>query len=417
MPNLIDQNRVANLWTPQDRDMYNRLPIYMAKTQVEFFKKFYRWAKILNGINWSPNMGFTMQGVHKNLPPVNRSQAFPNPISSAPMKDVIQVRESKEQVQVYRHNFESDLFHFLPSFVDFLTDSIDKTNEGIVQQMAVYTDLFYRTAIFHGSDNVWIAGKASGTELTAMPFWKSPTITEAKTAANLQSAVALAKPLTLRELHKIGQVMMNDIGATFFSGDIRADGSDGTALAGKYAFISGMEVWQNFIHDSFLQGQRPLELDIITKGFTGSLFGMFSSTVERFELRIKADGTMPAPELLETNTERFDEGEPKMNPEYVNAPYAVAFVCGGEAYKSLKVGPPPKDFQGMTMKEFANLNWNGKVDTTTNVMVPSLDANGVTVMDTNKRGEYQMLISDIVLGILPTRRRNIVPIIYQRSRI
>jgi len=93
------------------------------------------------------------------------------------------------------------------------------------------------------------------------------------------------------------------------------------------------------------------------------------------------------------------------------------FVVGGEAYKSLKVGPPPKDFQGLSMKEFSNLNWNGKVDTTANVMVPSLDADGNLVMDTNKRGEFQMLISDIVLGILPIRRRNIIPIIYKRNRI
>jgi len=106
-----------------------------------------------------------------------------------------------------------------------------------------------------------------------------------------------------------------------------------------------------------------------------------------------------------------------MNPSYVNAPYAVAFVCGGDAYKNVKVGPPPRDFQGMSMKEFANLDWNGKVSITQNVMVPALDQNNAQILDTNKRGEYMMMLSDIVLGILPVRRRNIVPIIYKRQRI
>jgi len=417
MPNMVDLPRTAQLWTAQERDLYNRLPIYMTKVQVDFFKQFNKWAKLLKGVAWSPNMGFTMRGVHKEFSPILRSEAYPNPITSQPKKDVIEVREAKEEVQLYRQHIESNLFHFLPSFVDFLTDSIDKTTEDITQKMAVYSDQFYRTSIFQGSPAVWICGKASGTELTATPYWTSPTISKAKTAAEMQSMVAACTDtITLPTLHKIGQVMANDIGATFFSGDVMADGTDGAAFKGKMAFLSGMEVWQNFAFDQYLLGNRPLSMDVVTQGFTGSLFGMWTSSVERFELRVKADGTFPAPEIVEENSSAYDFGERKMNPDYVNATHAIAFGIGGEAYKSIKVGPPPRDFQGMSMKEFANLDWNGKVSITQNVMVPALDQNNAQILDTNKRGEYLQMLSDMVLGILPVRRRNIVPILYKRNR-
>lgn len=417
MPNQISVPRGAFLWTAQDISMYNRLPIYMAKMQVDMLKWYGRWTKILNKVKWTPNQGFTMQGVHKNPSPILRSQFFPNKLSQAPKKDIIEVRESKEQVVLYRHNFESQLFHFLPSFVDFLTDSIDVTNSDITEKMAVANDLFHRTAIFHAADAVYLCGRSAG-ELVSAPYWTSPDISEVKNQGYLQEILpSVTRTLDLANIQKISQVMYSDLGASPFSGSVLADGTDGKALAEKFCLICGREVWDNFINDTFLQGNRKLDLDIVTDKFVGSLFGHWTTMHERYELRIAADGTTPAPEIVEEGDGRFDQGEVKPNPAYVSAPWAVAFACGADAYKAITVGPPPSDFTGMTMEQFAKLDWNGKVMMTKNVLVNTYDQNNALIQDTNKRGEYLQLLGDIVMGILPTRRRNVLPIIYRRARV
>ena len=57
MPNFIDQARGALLWTEQERDLYNQLPIYLAKRQVEYIKEWDVWGKLLKPQKWTPNMG------------------------------------------------------------------------------------------------------------------------------------------------------------------------------------------------------------------------------------------------------------------------------------------------------------------------------------------------------------------------
>jgi hypothetical protein len=420
MPNQIDLPRGAYLWTQQERDLYNRLPIYMAKVQVELMKRYQRWPKLLKNINWEANMGFTLQGVHKDRTPVLTSQVLPSAITAAPTKNVVEVRELQEQVQLYRKLFESNLFHFLPSFADFLTDGIDKTMENINEQIAIYTDQFYRTAIFHGSPHVWVCGKASGTELTATPYWASPTIALSKTAGVLQALMAeCTAPLTLRTVAKLATVAYTDLSIEPFSGDVRPDGTSGDALKHKYCLITGMETWERFQFDEFVLANRPLAMNIVTEAFTGDLFGRFTAMVERHPMHLANDGTMPAPEVTEETPGAYDRGRSKPNPVYtgITSPFAVSFLVGAEPYKSVKVGPPPRDFQGMSMKEFAQLNWNGQARVTTNVMVPTLDQAGNTVNDTNKYGEFLQMIADTVMGILPVARYRVIPIIHQRARV
>lgn len=423
MPNTIDLPRAANLWTEVDKSLYNQLPIYLAKRQVEYIQTWDTWTKLLKPQPWSPNMGNIMKGVNKVRSPILRGQALPNTITTLPKKDVVEPRETSEQVQLYRQDFESNVFQFLPSFQDFLTDHIDATSDDINEKVMVYKDLFYRTAIFHGSPKLWISGKTSGTELTGVDYWRSPTIALSKTQAVLQALVAQTTgALTLETIKKLATVAYNDEAITPFSGKVLPDGSDGEGLNQKYCLYMGTEVWDGFTDTgSYLLGNRALNLDVVTSGFTGSLFGRFTCKFERFEMRIAADGTIPAPETTQENSNEYNFGDRVMNPAYVSAPIGVAFLVGMDAYKAVTVGAPPKYFadggSGMTMKQFQGLDWNGKVNMTRNVLVPSLDQNNKVVLDTNKRGEYLQLIADVALGILPNQRRNIIPILYRRSRI
>ena len=414
--NQLDLPRCAALWTEQDRDLYNRLPIYMAKVQSEAIKYYARWPKMLQSIPWEANMGYTMRGVSKRPSPVLRAQAFPNAMSGLPKKDVVEVREVKEDTILYRQDFESNLMHFLPNFVDFLTDSVDKTNEDLVEKIMIYGDQFYRTAIFHGAPKVWVCGKA--VPMTIAPYWASPNISEAKDQATRQALIAQCNStLDAQTLSQISTAMYTDEGVVPFSGKVLGDGSDGSQFKHKYCLVTATEVWDHLVHDTYIKANRPLGMNIITDGFFGSLFGRWTTMFERYELRIAADGSIPAPETIEEGANAYNQGEPVPNPAYNNAPFAVAFAVGGEGYRSVRIGPPPSEWTGMTDKAFSRLDWNGKVDITKNVLVPCLDQNGTTVLDTNKRGEYIQLIASIALGIAPVRRRNILPIIYKRARI
>jgi hypothetical protein len=421
MANMIDTPRSAYLWTEQERDLYNRLPIYMAKMDVELNKRYQRWPKLLKSVNWEPNMGFTMQGVHKDRTPVLTSQVLPQVITTAPRKNVVEVRELQERAQLYRHNFESNLFHFLPRFADFLTDGIDKTQENINEQIAIYVDQFYRTAILHGSPQVWVCGKAAGTELTEGPYWISPTIALSKTAAFWSAQAALCTaPLTLRTVAKLATVAYTDLNIEPFSGDVRPDGTSGDALKHKYCLITGMETWESFQFDEFTLANRPLAMNIVTEAFTGDLFGRFTAMIERHPLHMQMDGTFPAPETTEGTVTAYDYGRSVPLTTYTsgtNSPFAISFLVGAEPYKAIRPGPPPREFQGMSMKEFAGLDWNGKSRITTNVLLNGVDQAGNTVLDTNKYGDYLQMIADIVMGIVPLARHRVIPILHQRARV
>jgi hypothetical protein len=391
----------------------------MTKIQVDTIQWAARHTKLLKPIKWQANMGNTMQGVRKVKSPILRAQANPNPITSAPKKDVVEVRETQEQAILFRHNFESQLMQFIPSFADFLTDHVDKTTEDIGEKMEVFAEMFYRGAIFDACPNIWLCGKA--TELTPVAGWTGPwNGVFVKTQAEVQALIAqVTKPLTLRAISKLNTVMYSDMRISPFTGSSTGDGTDGSALKHKYCLIHGSEVWDNWVHDPYLQGNRAIDLDIVTSGFSGSLFGRFTTMFEQYELRIAADGSFPAPETVQENPNAYNLGEPLPNPTWVNAPFGVAWAYGNEGYKYIQVGPPPKDFAGggMTMDKFNGMDWNGKVNLTRNVMIPCLDAQNNLTYDTNKRGEYIQALGDLVMGILPIQRRNVIPIIYQRQRV
>jgi hypothetical protein len=412
----LDLPRAADLWTPQQVNLYNQLPIFLNKQQVKYQRLYDTWSKFLKPQRWEPNKGPLMRGVRKERSPILRGQAIPTPITQIPLKDVIEVREVVNDTQLYRKNFESDLIHFIPSFEDFLQDHVDATNKDMTEKIVVYKDLFYRTAIFHGAPSVYVCG----TGLVSTAHWLGQNIALSKSAALLQQLTATATPCTLQTIKKMGTVFYNDIGAVPFSGDVLGEGTDGSGLKQKFCLVVGTELWDSFTDDdTYLLNNKSLNLDIVTGPFTGSLFGRFTTKHERFEMRIDANGAIVAPETIEVGTQVYNTNETIMAPAYVNAPWAVGFIVGWEAYKGMVIGAPPKFFAdgNITMEKFAGMDWSGKVYTTRNVLVPSLDAAGATVLDTNKRGEYMQLLADSVMGISPVYRRNILPFIYLRSRI
>ena len=428
MPNIIDLPKATNTWQEVDRALYNQLPIYLNKRQVEYIKEYDIWGKLLDADPWVANVGTTMRGVNKVPAPTVRGQFLPNPITQEPLRDIIEVRETREDVQLYRHNFESGIFHFLSTFQDFLTDHIDFHSEQIAEKIIVGKDLFYRTAIFHGSPFIYICGPTDGlTEVRTAPSWVSPAISLIKTQAYLQTIIPkIGGTLDLRNIKKLGTVMYSDLRAVPFTGKLLPDGTDGNGLKQKYCLVCSSEVWDGFTDDnagSYLLENKALDLDVVTAGFQGSLFGRWTTKHECKEMRIALDGTIPAPDSVEESGAAYDFGDTVPNPVWVNAPIGVAWAVGSSTWKAKRVGPPPKYFadgmKGMTLNQFNSMDWSGKVHLTRNLLVPRPDGGGTggIIYDTNKYGDRCQLIADAVMGIAPLRRRNLVPILYRRQRI
>ncbi len=416
MPNYIDVPAGNKLWTEEQITLYNQLPFYLAESQVSFFNKWETWPKLLRKKKWQANMGPIMKGVNREPVPILRQTFFPVDIESLSKKDILETREVSEQARLRKHRFESALINFIPSFQDFLKH-IDWNMTCMNAIVKASYDIFLRTYIFHAAPYVWICGKS--TELTSAPYITGALDVAAKTTAFLQNAVSqCTAPLNLKNVNKLGTVMEEDVGADYYEGSAGQTVSEG--LKGKYCLVTHNEVWNNFPFDTYLLANRPLDMNIVTDRFKGNLWGKWTTLIERYPIRINADGTLPAsPETVEENSSAYDYGRTKPNPDYVNAPFAVSFAMGSDAYEALEVGPPPSPFSSgeMDMGKFRALQWNGEVQFTRDFLVKELDENNNVVLDTNKYGEYGQLCTQLAMGIIAIRRANVIPIIHLRQRV
>lgn len=418
-------------WSEQDRDLYNKLPFYLVKMQLEYLKTWSVWPKLVGKVKWQPNMGDTMRAVSKEPSPHLRQVAFPNRICSTPKKDIMQVRERTVDALTYRQRFESPIMNFCPSFQDFLTDHVMRTSQDINEKISRFNDVYIRSNIFQQSPYVFWPNRENG-ELKVAPYDSEPTSTydyankrttvggDGKTTAWLQAQlVNIGNPgnLSLNAINLAVMCMQTDMRILPFKGT-GTPGGDNAPLNAYYVLVLSGEAYGQFIYDPWLLRNKNIELDVVKEGFKGSLFGMVTCKLEDLPMRISADGTLPDPETVELNPAAFNYGESVPSAAYLAAPYEVAFLVGqGDGYKAIEIGPPPKDFAGNGMpKGFGNMFWNAETIITKNILVPCQDADGNMVWDTNKYGEQLQIIAQGVFGIVGEQKRSIIPIIFKRWR-
>lgn len=422
MPATYNLPRVNGLWNEQDVELYNKLPYYLAALQGKYYPMWNTWNKLVGTMPWQKNMGPILKGVRAEPSPIGRQMFFPNDITSAPKKDVVEVREMTEQARVKRHLFESPYFHFIPSFQDFRKDQVGFAMKDLGQQIMAANDFFIRSVIFHRSPYVFVSGKAQdsdGAEFISAPVGDgSDDGSTGKTTGWLTATVAKVGTtkgnLSLKVMNKVGNIMREEIQAPAFDGMANTV-KDNETIKGNYVIVGSGEAYGQLTFDEHALTYKSDTMNLLNDEFAGKLFGFLVYKTERFPLRIAADGTFPAPQLWETNTGAYNYGETVPNPAYTGAPFEVAFCLGAEPYKSLSVGSPPKEFASGSMSEskFNSLFWNGEVRLTDNLIVNY----GSNNLDTNKYGEYLQLISSVVHGIIPVNRRFVVPIIYRRWRV
>lgn len=420
----INQSICAG-WSQQDVNLYQKLPFYLAKTQCEYMDEWSIWSKFTGSIRWTPNMGSTMRGNRKVPSPHLRQFAFPNPLTGTPKVDTFQIRDVSQDEVVYSHQFESQMLNFLPDFQDFMGSSVEPTREDIQKKITRFNDIFIRGKVFHRSPYVWLPNRAVDINGEGVPAPYSAdgndSGTTGKTTAWIQARIAeIGNPgnLSFDTISRLLPFISTSIGAPVFMGSGQPKGSGG--LTGKYCLVCSDEAYSRFAFDPYLKANRALDLNIVTAGFTGDLWGRITCKLEDKPIRIAADGTFPAPETIELNADMPNYGETIPNPAYTeiaNAPYEVAFLVGAKGYNSIEVGPPPSAFAGKGIPEgFGRMIWNGEIQVTKNILIPCLDEAGNTVYQTNKYGRYLQLISWLTLGCQAVQPRYIVPIIFKRVR-
>src|SRR5437773_1414053 len=416
---------ICSEWSEQDINLYNRLPFYLVKQQIEYRKTWQIYSGLITNIDWKPNMGSTMRGVRKDPSPHLRQFAFPSEISETPTKDILDVREVTRDAVVRRHRFESQYMSFVPSFRDFMTDHVQAQSDDINDKITRYNDIFIRGHMFHQSPYVFLPNRAAGSLVSAPRGDGNAAGTDGKTTvflAGINAEIGQPGNLSLSAIQLALSIMENDLRIPPFRQGA-APPSDDDTPDDKYVLILPTEAWNDFINDPWLQANKSIDLNIVTKGFKGNLFGRVVCKLEDLPLRFKPDGNFAAPETRELNPAAYNVGETLPNTPYssldanTGSPFCVAFLVGAKSYKSIRVGAPPSDFAGRGMPNgFGKMHWNGEVMITKNILEPCEDADGNIIYDTNKYGEHLQMIAQSTMGIIGLQIRNVLPIIYRRRR-
>ena len=415
---------VCNTWSENQQNLYNALPFYLAKMQVERRKTWTLWSKFCKKRRWKQNQGDTLRAVRPEPSPHLRQFAFPSPIKSVPKKDVMNIREVKEEAQVYRHRFESPQLHFYPSFNDFM-DHVDDNGKDIMEKIERYEDIFIRGNIFHMSPFAFVATGNSVKLINTNP-WKGTGVfnpaADGKTTAIVQNLIGqVTSHLTLPALNHALTIMETDLRIPFFSGSGLP--KEDAPLDGMYCLVCSSEAYNQFTFDPYLQQNKNCDLDVVNQSYRGKFFGRITSRLEDLPIRCKNDATYPAPELRVEGGEPYNEGETLPNPVYAipdenGSPIEVAWMVGSSGHEVIDVGPPPGAFTGDSPPHnFPKMFWNGEVKITKQFLVPCIDQDtGQVVYEMNTYGEYLKFVSQVALGILHVQRRNIIPFFFKRKR-
>jgi hypothetical protein len=309
-------------------------------------------------------------------------------------------------------------------------------NADIVRQIAVSNNQFIETNMWYNSPYYYIAGVGLQYGAPTTMGNQAGNAAGSKTAAWLSAVVQgtggvagiSTVGLKLRDVFAAFMALQEDLAAPAFEGTKNMP-KDNEGLKGKYVLLLSSEDFLNFTFDpdvlNKLQGLAPCDLNLLFNDFKGLLFGFLTCKINKYPVRfniidivdgagnaIYPAGTPIAPEIFDTTDNKW-----KPNPFYtsrISAPYTFSWLLGADRAKTVKVGPPPKEFAttNMSAKKFYAMRWNGEVQLTDQVLI--FDSNGTPSL--NNYGKQLKFISELTHGYLEGERRHAFPILSKRTR-
>ena len=454
-------SHVANSTTTPYQPEFRKLSFYLARNEVAQFPKWNTYDTLFGSIKWQPNMGNTLNGLTAMPSPVERITFAPNTLDSFPAKDQFKIGERYETAKLGAHRFESHRFRFLSNFEAFWRDQLQYAHKDIVRQIALANNVFTRTLMYYQTPDLYVCNKGLSSQLTLpgsvdkrafsqvdvrLVYNGADNVTTAlevgggATVANSAGieyrdefcfgATNVAGPLTLKDIYKAMLHLQEDVQAPTFE---RQQNSPKTSemLKGKYVLICSTEAWSSLLWDADLKAGddgnsrlAPANMNLVNDGFAGDLWGKVTARFDPYPLRFTDNGTFLAPQTVDATSHKL---VPNSNYTSISATSSdtvasseVAFLVGADAFKTISVGPPPKEFasKSMSAKKFYSMKWNGEVTLTDQFLIPN---SGTALSDTgtqdlNVYGDYLKFISQAVFGGIPGDARHCLPIFYRRRR-
>ena len=454
-------SHVANSTATPYQPEFRKLSFYLARNEVAQFPKWNTYDTLFGSIKWQPNMGNTLNGLTAMPSPVERITFAPNTLDSFPAKDQFKIGERYETAKLGAHRFESHRFRFLSNFEAFWRDQLQYAHKDIVRQIALANNIFVRTLMYYQTPDLFVCNQGLSSQLTlpgsvdkrafssddvrlvdngADNVTTAIDVGGGATVANsggieyrdefCHGAANVAGPLTLEDIYKAMLHLQEDVQAPTFERQQNAPKTS-EMIKGKYVLICSTEAWSSLLWDADLKaggdGNKrlaPANMNLINDGFAGDLWGKVTAKFDPFPLRFTDNGTFVAPQSVDGTSGKVI---PNTNYTTISATSSdtvasseVAFLVGADAFKTIAVGPPPKEFasKNMSAKKFYSMKWNGEVTLTDQFLIPN---SGTALSDTgtqdlNVYGDYLKFISQAVFGGIPGDSRHCLPIFYRRRR-
>jgi hypothetical protein len=403
----------------QNTSWYNELPVWMAMQEVNDLIDFPRWTKKYKKRSWKPNMGPLLQTVIAERSPKSSQVNTPANMNETTLSTVVAHYERANYANMKVQNFQSFQFHWLPSQEDFRTGQVATAKDDLMRQISFAYDDFIRWQAFNTAPNVYVVGKAGGGltpvlygEATPTSTWRDANFLT--TQGNNVGAVG-AGFLNYEQICAIRTIFETIVGATPWNGSPGTPAENAT-LKGKFILTGGSDIYDALAFDRWVLDNRPIQMNLLNSLFRGAISDNITFLQEKWPIAFTEAGVQP-PEEIEMQLPNLTYGsqfnyEVIPNPDYVNAPYRVAFLEGNEPSEILEIGPPPAPFsqQNISQEKFVKMKWNGEVKLTDNLLINY--GNGITP-DTNKYGELVQLIAKCAMGFVPKKSRWCLPIIYR----
>ena len=474
-------NAAANEASPTGGN-FKKLDFYLAKNEVALYPKWNVYDTLFGSIKWQPNMGNTLTGTTPTPSPILRTTFMPEVLTAYPKKDQFTVGERTEDASLGMHRFESNRFRFLNNFEAFWRDHLSYAQADIVRQIQCANNVFIRTLMYYQAPDSYVAGQGLSSQIAHTSTMNKQSLSQAQmrliengsdditgtditgkamsishgtgqnhrkdcTVGGAGDGDVPAGALTLKEIFKAMLVLQEDIQAPTFDRVYNVPKTS-EMVKGKYVLICSTEAWASLLWDSNLRTDStsltsagttqlaPANMNLLQDGFAGDLFGKVTAKFDPYPLRFDHNGDFVVPQKIDSTT-----GKIIPNPSYTaiglgsgtdandgstndkgNASYEIAFLVGADAFKTLQVGPPPKEFasKNMSAKKFYDMKWNGEVHLTDQFLIPtgsgSAPLSDAAGSELNTYGDYLKFISQAIIGGIAGDARYCLPIYFKRRR-